>query len=81
MSTIEAIMAMVSVIVYSYVLYTLGQIRGRAEGFEFARGWRDKAIADLLMLAEEAIKQRDEARATRIVLVPKHSLQDSKEWN
>lgn len=70
------------------IFYMIGHNKGLSEGVEIASGWRDKLIEDLrLRLGEahvsfnEAIRQRDEARANRIVLPPSPNPFSSKDWN
>ena len=61
--------------------YILGYNKGSADGMDAASGWRDKLIEELHTAFNEAIRQRDEARANRIVLPPPPNPFASKEWN
>ena len=51
------------------------------EGFDAARGRRDEMIEKYKTMVEETIRQRDDARANRIVLPPPPNPFASKEWN
>ncbi len=70
----DTIIAIITAIASAYIMYDIGRSRGHSkgyqEGYELARGWRDEAIDKYQTMITEVIKQRDEARSTRIVLAP-----------
>jgi flagellar biosynthesis/type III secretory pathway protein FliH len=81
----DTVIAIITATLGAYIMYDIGRSRGYAkgysEGYDLARGWRDEAIEKWHALAKAALQQRDEARATRIVLAPAPPTEASKEWN